>query len=170
MAVVLALLLLLGLLWFTGVLPMPFNREFTASEDSQDANVVPCLPAGTPSVEHSTITVNVYNASTRTGLAGSVAGQLTAQGVTVSEQLNWGGSDPNAPIVIYSAQNALAQAYTVARMFPNATVLLDGTTDTEVLDIVLGSSYTEMKPEGELAEMSAGQELTSPENCVVVDR
>jgi len=170
MAVALVLLLLLGLLWFTGVLPMPFNRDFTSSESSEDANVVPCLAEGTPSVELSTITVTVYNASNRTGLASKVSGELSGHGVTVSDQLNWGGEEPDAPIVIYSSQNALPQAYTLARMFPNATVRLDGTTDTEILDVVLGSHYTEMRPEGELAELGAGQELTNPENCVVVER
>lgn len=170
MAVLLSLLLLFGLLWFTGVLPAPFSREFASPDEMEQENVVPCIPAGTPSVEYSAITVNVHNASTRTGLAGSVAGKLTEQGVTVLEETNWGGADPDAPVVIYSAQNALPQAYSVARMFPSASVLLDGTTDTEVLDIVLGADFTELKPESELAEMGAGQELASPENCVVVDR
>lgn len=162
--------MILGLLWFSGVLPTPFNREFTSSSEDEQTNVIPCLPEGTPSVENSTITVNVYNASTRTGLAGTIAGKLSEHGVTVSEQLNWGGAEPEAPVVIYSAQNALPQAYTVARMFPSAVVLLDGTTDTEVLDIVLGPEFTEMKPDGELAELAAGQELINPDDCVVVDR
>nr|WP_241698457.1 LytR C-terminal domain-containing protein [Flaviflexus huanghaiensis] len=158
------------MLWFTGVLPTPFNREFTSAPSDDQANAVPCLPEGTPSVEHSAITVNVYNASNRTGLASSVSGQLIEQGITVSEQENWGGTEPGAPVVIYSAQNALDQAYTLARMFPSAVVLLDGTTETEVLDVVLGQSFGGLKPPEELAELAAGQELQNPEDCVIVDR
>lgn len=169
-AIVLALLMLVSMLWFSGVLPSPFSREFSSRPDDAQSNVVPCLPEGTPSVEYSTITVNVYNASNRTGLASSISGQLIEQGITVSEQENWGGAEPGSPVVIYSSQNALGQAYTVARMFPSAVILLDGTTETEVLDIVLGQSFGEMKPQEELAQLGPGQELTSPEDCVVVDR
>ncbi len=169
MALVLALLMLLGLLWFSGILPIPFNRDFTASEEEQ-GNVVPCMPEGTLSVENSSITANVYNASNRTGLAGSVAGSLTEQGITISDELNWGGTEPAEPVVIYAAQSALPQAYTVARLFPEAVVLLDGTATTEVLDIVLSSSYTNLLPAEELAALAGGQELTNPENCVVVER
>lgn len=165
----LSLLLLLGLLWFTGIVPFPMNREFTAEENAQD-NVVPCIPAGTQAVENTSITVKVYNASPRTGLAATVAGKLTEHGVAVADELNWGGETPQAPVVIYSSLGALPQAYSLARMFPTATVLLDGTTTTEVLDVVLGEDFTELRPDGEIAELSAGQELTSPENCVTVER
>ena len=167
--VLLTLLLVLGLLWFTNVLPFPANKEFSAETETED-NVVPCLVEGTTSVDPASITVRVYNASARTGLAGSVGGKLSEYGVVISDELNWGGSAPQAPAVIYSSLNALPQAYSLARMFPTATVLLDGTTDTEVLDLVLGEDFTELRPDGELAELQAGQDLTNPENCVVVDR
>lgn len=166
---VLTLFLVLGLLWFTNILPFPLKRDFSTTAEQKE-NVVPCLVEGTTSVEPSSITVRVYNASTRTGLAGNVGGTLSEYGIVISDELNWGGSEPQAPVVVYSSLNALPQAYTLARMFPSATVLLDGTTDTEVLDLVLSQDFTEMRPDGELAELQAGQELTNPENCVVIER
>ena len=78
------------LVW-SGVIPFPFDREFTAAPDP-NAVVTPCLPEGTTDpVDLAAINVNVYNSTTQTGLAGDVGGSLGKLGVVVSNTDNWSG-------------------------------------------------------------------------------
>lgn len=170
LAIILSVLMLLSLAWWTGILPFPLDRGFTSSEQEGGREIVPCIAEGTPAVSLEEITVNVYNGTNRNGLASAVGSELTALGVTVGQEANWRGATPTHPVIIYTSSAALPQAYTIARVFPEATVLLDTTTQSGVLDLVLGDDFTDIHSEDELAQLEAGQPLSSPENCEPVDQ
>lgn len=162
--------MLLASAWWTGVIPFPFGKEFTKKEVVAK-NVVPCVVDGTPSVPNSDISVRVLNATTRTGLANSVASSLGEQGLVIVEEGNWKGPKPNEAAIIYTPASAIPEAYTLARMFPSVKVFHDPTSsNNQVLDIVLGDSFEGLKPAEELASLSEGQELTSFEGCQEIDR
>ncbi|MDO5724062.1 MAG: LytR C-terminal domain-containing protein [Flaviflexus sp.] len=170
LALIMAVAMLLASAWWTGVLPFPFGQEFTKKEVVAK-DVVPCIVEGTPSVPNSDISVRVYNATNRSGLANSVAGKLKEQGVVIVEEGNWKGTKPQSPTVIYTPSSAIPEAYTLARMFPEVKVFHDPTSSkNQVLDIVLGDNFEGLKSGDDLATLADGQELTSFEGCQEIDR
>ena len=78
-----AVLLLLAMLVWTGVLPFPFDRNFTAAPDPNKV-VTPCLPADAEPVDLATISANVYNSTSRSGIAAEAASQLSGVSVVAS--------------------------------------------------------------------------------------
>lgn len=167
-SIILAVLMLLASAWWTGILPFPLNREFTVAEDT-NRDIVPCVDQGATSVPKADITVNVFNSTTRTGLATTVADRLATEGVTVGQSANWRGEAPEHAVVIYTSADAVPAAYTLQQVFPDATVLLDRTSQTQVLDVVLGADFTDVKTPEDLAALQEGQPLTSLPGCEAVD-
>lgn len=170
LALIMAVLMLLASAWWTGVMPFPFGKGFSEKEVIAK-DVVPCVVEGTPSVPHSDISVRVYNSTNRPGLANSVAGQLAEQGLVIVEEANWKGEKPLSPVVIYTPSSAIPEAYTTAQLFPNVKVFHDPTSsNTQVLDIVLGENFEGLKSAEELGALKEGQELKSFEGCKEIER
>lgn len=139
---VLALLLIVGLLIWTGLVPAPFNRGF--SEPTDDVALIPCPIENTTPVELSSATVRVYNSTTKTGVAGQVGEALTGLGVTVAETANWSGEKLPESVRFYTGENGVPAAYTLRAYFPGSTIHFDPSNDTEVIDVVIGADWTEM--------------------------
>ncbi|AJC70398.1 LytR family transcriptional regulator [Trueperella pyogenes] len=138
---VMAVLLVLGTLTWSGLLPFPFEREFSKAPDT---NAVVCPIDGAGHVDPTTITAKVFNSSNRSGLAGSVATSLSTAGVVVSETANWAGDKFLEPVRIYTSSDGVTSAYTLRAYFPDATVHIDPNITNQVVEVVLGSGYTEM--------------------------
>jgi uncharacterized membrane protein (DUF485 family) len=88
------------------------------------------------------VTINVYNATNRNGLAASVAKSLRRQGFKIATVSN----DPLGMSIlgvgeIRSGQAGAAAASLVATRLSGATVVPDGRTDATV-DVVLGDKFT----------------------------
>lgn len=164
--IALVLLLLLSLATWTGVIGSPFNRGFSAKEDP-NAGVIPCIAPGTPPVPLNEISANVYNATPRTGLAGSVGSRLTELEVQVGNETNWGGAVPPEAARIYASYDGIPAAYTMARLIPGAIVMLDETNTTEVIDIVLSTDFTDVESNEAIAALGETP-LESHAQCVEV--
>lgn len=101
------------------------------------------------------ITVNVYNATKRSGLAGSAAAELGQHGFDVGAVAN----DPlNVEVrgvgQIRYGVDGKAQAVFVRHWLKGAHLVLDGRTGTSV-DLVIGDNYKALTPPPE-AERTAG--------------
>ena len=169
LSITLAVLMLLCSAWWTGLLPFPYHREFSTSQ-SYRKDVIPCIAENTPSVPNSTISVNVYNSTTVTGLAGKVTTALAEQEVTVvNDGANWPGERISYPTVIFTSSKAVTQAYSLARMFPEAMIYLDGSLSTEVLNVVIGEGFEALKPKDQLDKLQPKEPLTSLPKCEPVD-
>ncbi|VEI13123.1 LytR C-terminal domain-containing protein [Trueperella bialowiezensis] len=138
---VMAILLVLGVVVWTGLLPFPFNREFSQPPNS---DAVVCPAEGAAPQEPASITVTVYNATSQTGLAASVAGSLAATGVVVNDTANWSGTDQSDPVRLYTSADGVSAAYTLRAYFPSATVHIDPNVTSQVVEVVLGAGYSDM--------------------------
>jgi hypothetical protein len=104
-----------------------------------------CTPTAPPSkVKPSQVKVNVYNASTRNGLARKVAGEMRLRGFTVGTIAN----DPLHRTVRTSAEvrygaKGKAGAQLVSSEVAGSKLVADKRTDASV-DLVLGGTYSEL--------------------------
>lgn len=118
-----------------------------------------CPPSSTgkpvPLPANRTITVNVYNATDRSGLARSTATDLGARGFRVAKVAN----DPLNKTVAASAEvrhgpKGAAQAKVVAAQVPGAVLVVDKRTDATV-DLVLGEAFAGVATPAQVASALA---------------
>lgn len=166
---VMAVLLLLAMLVWTGIMPFPFNRKFTAAPDP-DAVITPCLPSGTTEpVDPAKINVNIYNSTTRTGLAGEVGGSFEKLGVSVSNTDNWAGDPIKETARIRTGPTAVAEAYTLAQYIPDSVIQFNADQATDSLDIVLGANWEGRLSEKKVAKANPEGTLKNVSGCVPLD-
>ncbi|MFV0462507.1 MAG: LytR C-terminal domain-containing protein [Nostocoides sp.] len=129
-------LILFGAFWYA----YSYVRGATAS--SANTPTPTCTTAAPTAV----VTVNVYNATTRNGLAGATAEQLKKRGIVVAKVANdpLKKTLPGVAEVRYGKAGT-KQAATVIAMVPGASKLQDSRKDATV-DLVLGNKYTSLKP------------------------
>lgn len=138
---IMAVLLLLAMLVWSGVIPFPFKRDFSEAPDPNEI-ITPCLPEGaTDPVDLAKINVNIYNSTTRTGLAGEVAGSLEKLDIVVSNTDNWGGESLQEPARIRTGSAGVEAAYTLAQFIPDAVIQFSPDQATETLDVVIGADW-----------------------------
>lgn len=106
----------------------------------------PCTPVTPSKVKPSQVKVNVYNASTRNGLARRVAGDMKDRGFVVGTIAN----DPLHRSVKTSAEvrygtKGKAGAELVSSEVPGAKLVADKRKDATV-DLVLGATYAQLSP------------------------
>ncbi|MGB7819198.1 MAG: LytR C-terminal domain-containing protein [Ornithinibacter sp.] len=102
-----------------------------------------CTPFDPDAARIETTTVNVYNATNRTGLAGSTAKDLEELGFGVDEVAN----DPtnrDTPAVaeVRHGPKGEAQAALVLSAMPEDTVLVNDKRKGNVVDVALGTGFT----------------------------
>ena len=169
--VLLAILALSGLgaaAMFTGSLDLPgFAREFKAAPSPTASQApYPCPPAGALPVAYGQITIKVYNATTRVGLAGATAASLAERGFVIA-------SAENAPVTydgrarIIFGTPGVAQAYTLAAHIDGAVLVLDARQDTTV-DLALGGEFAELNP-ADTVTLDPGAPLVAPAGCTPFD-
>jgi len=121
----------------TGASPGPTNSCSSHSSVSGSAKPV-VLP------NPRTITVNVYNATGRKGLARSTSVEMASRGFVVGKVAN----DPLKRPVVGTAEvrygrKGVLQAKVVAAQVPAAVLVRDGRADISV-DLVIGDGFTAM--------------------------
>lgn len=160
-------LLIVAMLFWTGAIPFPWDREFT---EAPDPNVVvtPCLPDGASAVDLTTINVNVYNSTTRTGIAGEAGQQLTALGINVGQTDNWSGTSLQESARIQTGVEGIASAYTLAQYIPNSVIQYNSSITGESLTVVLGVEWTAVSSAEDVAAANPDGTLTSVEGCTDV--
>jgi hypothetical protein len=154
---------LLGLgVWF-GAIPTPFDVPFHTASPSQPFVAQPCPPADATPVAYEDITVTVYNGTTRVGLAADTASELSARGLGIAGTDNDPEGAYSGFTLVRAGTPGLAQAYTVAAIFPGAVVSLDDREDSTI-DVTLGSEYDGMSTPEEAA-LDPETPLAAPEGC-----
>jgi hypothetical protein len=156
---------LLGLGVYVGAIPAPFDVPFK-SPPAADGTMTPCPPEGALPVAYADITVNVYNGTRRTGLAGSTAQELAARGLAIGQQANDPRGRYDGATLIRTGPAGIASAYTVAAIFPGAVVVLDSRGDATV-DVTLGAAFDAMLPPDQAA-LDPAVPLAAPADCVPV--
>ena len=120
---------------YTGNLNIPlFSRAFTAKPTpTVTHDPQPCPPTGALPVPAGDITVNVYNATSKTGLAGSTAKDVRTYGFVVGTIAN----DPLGKSVtgtgeIRYGKNGKVAASVVRTMLPTAAIVQDARADASL--------------------------------------
>jgi LytR cell envelope-related transcriptional attenuator len=133
------LLVLLGFVSFAALYGW---RAITGDAAEEDAAAQQCLPAapadGPPPGE---VQVNVYNATTRSGLASSTAGQLRERGFVILDVANDPLArqiDATAEVRANPAQQAAANV--VLAQLPDAVFVPDQRAEPTI-DLVLGDAF-----------------------------
>lgn len=155
---------LLGLGVFFGAIPAPFQVPFESPSPTDGIAAAPCPPDGALPVPYGQITVNVYNGTTRTGLAGSTAGELAGRGLVIGATGNETRGGYEGTVLIRTGPAGLANAYTVAPIFDGAVIVLDTRADGTI-DVTVGSDFESMRAPEESA-LDPAVPLVAPEGCV----
>ena len=136
---VMAALLITSTLFWTNLVPFPFNREFSRKIDP--TSYIPCIDKDTSPAALDKINVRVYNSTETQGLASKVRETLTEAGVTVTETTNWAGDPVTNSVKIFTSAEGVPLAYTLRGFFPQANVHFDPSLTGTQVDVVLGSKW-----------------------------
>jgi hypothetical protein len=150
---------------WTGSMESPVSRDWTTISPSPTETVmtVPCVAAETLPVAYDDITVNVYNATSRPGLAGSVADLLGQRGFGIGETDNYSIKLRGVGRIGFGAQG-VAAAYTLWAHIPGAVLAYDARTDASV-DLALGGEYAQLV-ELDRVPLAADEPLEPAPGCV----
>jgi hypothetical protein len=158
---------------YTGNLELPFlARGFSSPEPTGLAAAdSPCPPEGATPVPYGQVVVNVFNGTTRVGLAGDTASALAARGFVIGTQANasaqgYTGYDGTA--LIQFGSQGVAAAYTVAAQIDSPLLVMDDRGDASV-DVVVGSSYNALVAAADIT-LAADQPFAVPAGCVPLDQ
>ncbi|WP_454296357.1 LytR C-terminal domain-containing protein [Salana multivorans] len=164
LTVILVALALAALGVFLNILPAPFDPDFTNDNAQVDTGpVVPCPAEGALPVEWSGITTNVYNGTTRGGLAGATAEALRATGVVTAIEANYPHGSYDGTVLITTGVEGISSAYSIAPLFPAYEILFDGTKTDGVIDVVVGRQFEAMTPDASPLDPAAP--IAAPEGC-----
>lgn len=146
-ALVLTLLLavLVGILFYAVFYYQ--GLEDQPSTDTGDTTAGPTAPVtAAPELTPGEITVNVFNATQRSGLAGTTATALGTYGYTIARFDNdpLGVAVENIEIR-HGADGEDHAQYLRQSLFPEATLVLDQREDSTI-DLVLGAGFSELPP------------------------
>ncbi|HEY0215428.1 MAG TPA: LytR C-terminal domain-containing protein [Cellulomonas sp.] len=158
---------------YTGSLDLPFlSRGFSSPEPTGLAAAdSPCPPEGATPVPYGEVLVNVYNGTSRIGLAGDTADALTARGFAIGTEANasaqgYTGFEGTAQIQF--GTTGVAAAYTLAAQFDSPLLVLDARADASV-DVVVGASYNALVAAADVA-LATDQPFASPAGCIPLDQ
>ncbi|WP_299036024.1 LytR C-terminal domain-containing protein [uncultured Pseudokineococcus sp.] len=125
--------------WWAG----PFGADAPGSAEPSAS----CPTATTVPVDAAGVEVSVLNATTRAGLAGGVAQELTARGVVVGAVANApeGTQVPGAAQILHGPEGERA-AQGLASVAPGAELVRDDQRAGPAVDLVLGEAWTQLEP------------------------
>ncbi|MFQ6172108.1 LytR C-terminal domain-containing protein [Oryzobacter sp. R7] len=106
-----------------------------------------CVPFDPKALTPQKVTVNVYNSSTRTGLAGAVSKDLAERGFTIGRVAN-DPSSRKAPSVaeVRHGPAGKAHAALVASALPKGTKVVADKRKGAGVDVALGAKFTRLNP------------------------
>lgn len=132
-----------GAMW-VGILPTPVNIPIHAPEPENTAPPPPCPPPDATPVPYGEIAANVLNGTDRARLAASTAAGLAEHGVSIDQQENASVRYEGVARIV-TGPTAVAEAYTLAALFPEAEIELDGRSE-DVLDVIVGDTFDGLLP------------------------
>ncbi|HSF98071.1 MAG TPA: LytR C-terminal domain-containing protein [Ornithinibacter sp.] len=117
------------------------------SEVAARSPAATCAPFDPKAVRIEDTTVNVYNASNRSGLAASVSTTLAERGFIIGKVAN-DPSNRKAPVVaeVRHGPEGEAQAGLLLSALPEGTVIVVDQRKGATVDVALGAKYTSLAP------------------------
>ena len=156
---------------YTGAMDATFlTREFT-SPPPEDVDVIPlppCVPDDTLPPAPETITVRVYNATDRVGLAGQAAAELTARGFVILETANYPVEIPTGAWISFGEAGIAAAYELAAHIEPGVPALVLDTRPDATLDLVLGDTWTTLLPATEVL-LDPAMPMIALEGCLPLE-
>lgn len=139
---VMAGLLVLSILVGFGILPFPFFNDFKQAPQYAQAGDIPC-PTSQKAVPLDKMEVHVVNGTDVSGLAGKVAAGLKERGIPVKDIGNITSGSYEGNVQIITGPTGVNVAYTLARAFEDAEIVLDPRPTSDVT-VTIGSRYSDM--------------------------
>lgn len=156
---------LISILVMLNIIPIPFGNEFSRAVKYAETGDTPCPSAGAKPVDPASISVQVLNTTSRQGLASEATSMLESAGYQPLEAGNATEVYPGA-VEIDAGPTAIDDAYTVARFFPDAKVVLTDSTDKTV-SVLLGTFYDgALSAEETQAVINSQTALQGPNSCL----
>ena len=122
---------------------------YQADNDARASRPPPatCSPYDAKALTPAKTKVNVYNASTRDGLAGSVSRALAARGFVIGKVAN-DASDRKAPTVaeVRHGPAGKARAKLVASQMPKGVKVVNDKRKGPTVDVAVGAKFTRLSP------------------------
>ncbi|MDO8121953.1 LytR C-terminal domain-containing protein [Isoptericola sp. b490] len=146
------------------------DRSFVTPSAAPNGPVLPpppCPPQGALPAAYGSVTVSVYNASSRNGLAGTTADVLAGRGFAIGTVADYPGSAPAVPVEVLFGETGIANAYTVAAQLIKPRLVLDTRQDASV-DLVVGVDFAGMVPTDQVA-LDPTTPLVGVAGCVTLD-
>lgn len=161
--------LALAALTLTGIIPTPFGNEFSKKIDYAEMGDTPCPTEDARPVSVAGAQLQVLNASSVSGLAGSVAGTLEEMGYGIALVDN--ASDPfmgNVQLDVGPASVDLA--YTIARYFEAPVRIKLRELPIGTVSITLGKGFQGLLPADDLTALATSTSRLQPlRECLPVD-
>lgn len=163
----LAVVALVGVLVLIGVIPVPFGNSFSESVKYAEEGDLVCPSVGAYPTPVEDVNVKVVNTTAHQGLATDATEMLISAGFTPQDPDN-STTEYGGKARIFAGISGVDDAYTVARYFPGAKVVLTAATDKAVT-VELGSFYDSPIDAEEVAHISRSKDpLVRPEGCLPV--
>ncbi len=148
---------------YNGAIALPFDNGFTYEEPLVDEVFdTACLPAGTKPVGAKKITINVFNASQKPGIAAGVSGELRNRNIVVENTAN--AEIDRATTAIVFGPEGIEEAYTLAAHFGAPALILDDTKEDNVIDVLLGQNFSSLIDPAEVM-LEADEAMDSYPGC-----
>ena len=167
----LAVALVLAVLVNTRVIDLEPQAK-PAEEKPNYGVAVPCSAKnqdGTPMKwpENSTTKIRVLNGTKFTGLANAVNEELQNRRFTIMETPgNYTTSRVDRTMIVFGEQ-AINNAYALARNFTDAELVMDDRTD-RLVDVVIGNTFNDLRTDKEMKR--DGDSIKDVEGCLTVDQ
>lgn len=156
-----------SLVLLSGIIPLPFGG-FSEKVSYATSGDIPCPSEGAMPTPAAQIHAQVLNGTNRAGIAGAATEVLRTVGYTVEDPQN-ANSDYPGVVEISAGPRGVNDAWTLARVFPNARVALTNATDKRVL-ITLGTFYDRPIEADEATRLAQVDEpLAHPKSCLPLD-
>ncbi|MFV0633932.1 LytR C-terminal domain-containing protein [Demequina sp.] len=141
MLIALAALFFAAFAVYQGRAEGPFSAAFnTPAAELEEIDLV-CPASGSLPLDPGQVVVRVNNATDTSGLAGSVSSTLDGRGFVTVGTANW-NRDYEDYVQIRFGADGVQQAYTLARQFNEAELVLDSREGITV-DLILGDEFAE---------------------------
>ncbi len=166
---VMSIALVLALLGMAGILPTPFGAECSKKVVYAKVGDTPCPTENARPISPAGIKVQVLNASSTSGLAGTVGNFLTEQGYEVILVDN----SPEAfrgNIQVESDAATVDSAYSLARYFDMPQRIKLAQLPTGTITVILGEAFDGLPSEETVESLNSSNGLLVPlRECAPVD-
>lgn len=159
--IALAVILVIAALGYFGIFGM-IVRHTVKNQKNNFGITAPCAPAGSKALSASSISVEVLNGTSKSGLADAVGEALYFRGFNVTG-IGDANNDDVIHTTIYAGKNALAAAYTLKAQLTSSILEMDSSSDSDVI-LVIGQDFYDLKKADSIT-LKEGQTLSSVQGC-----